>query len=1028
MTGIRAVLFSLLLLGILLLFGVRSLQAGDTWNVFQNNEPPVSLTGARVPFEAGTRCIRLRFGLRDSHPMDWSGSLRVSGGLLVGLRGRDLGAGDRAEGSGWRLVSRPRPAPGVAPPARTGGGIPDEEETEGDPEREELPAPAVPEIVAEIQGGDATRCEVATPEGAFAFTLGEVPPGAGARLFLAGAAAAEGAPGYAQVTSTPADEDYPAGAASTDGSVWIAYIAYEHGPPVVQAEIRAGRFDSLVPSGNGDQVRLTRWDGKTWSPAANVSDRGLDIWRPTVAIDGQGQVWTVWAQGAAGNWDLYARSYDPAGGKLAPVRRLTTAPGTDTNPVAATDARGRVWIAWQGWRNGSFDVWAAPLGTGALRPQAVASTPRNEWHPAIAAAPNGDLWIGWDTYARGDYDVMVRRLSNGSLGPPVAVAASPRFEARPSLAADRAGRLWVGFEDASPNWGKDYGSRWDGPSGEQFYLQRFIRVRCVDGGQVRETARIPIEPTNTTYPRGQNVRAAFPRLGIDGQGCLWLLFRRHPAPNAQGERWVSHAARYDGDRWSTQIRLPESENLLDNRPALATVRAGLLTVYSGDGRTGGTNSMRENNLFSTVLASAAPVREPVLTAVNPAGDGQKVEPVHPEETADIGRVRAFRLRAGGKSYRLLRGEFHRHTEISSHRDQDGPFEEIWRYGLDVARMDWIGPGDHDNGAGQEYTWWITQKQCAMYSHSPTFIPMFTYERSVVFPSGHRNVMFAKRGIRPLPRLAAGGGAGEGAAAGEGGGAGQGGGAGGGMGARARRRQQLMFGTPEAGSPDIKNLYAYLKHFDGICSSHTSATNMGTDWRDNDPQVETVVEVFQGHRQNYEEPNAPKAPKGPGDAIGGYQPAGFVWNAFGKGYRLGFQVSSDHVSTHISYAVALAENTSREAILDAFKKRHTYGANDNIVLSVRCGEHLMGDEFDLAALPALDIAVEGTGSVTRVDIVRQTDRETPAYVYTTEPGRRNVRLRWTDTAPKKGAVNMYYVRIIQQNGGMAWASPMWVHYQ
>jgi hypothetical protein len=49
-------------------------------------------------------------------------------------------------------------------------------------------------------------------------------------------------------------------------------------------------------------------------------------------------------------------------------------------------------------------------------------------------------------------------------------------------------------------------------------------------------------------------------------------------------------------------------------------------------------------------------------------------------------------------------------------------------------MDWLGPGDHDNGVGPtgatlEYTRWLTQKQIDMYHHAPTFMPMFTYERS-----------------------------------------------------------------------------------------------------------------------------------------------------------------------------------------------------------------------------------------------------------------------------------------------------------
>ena len=106
------------------------------------------------------------------------------------------------------------------------------------------------------------------------------------------------------------------------------------------------------------------------------------------------------------------------------------------------------------------------------------------------------------------------------------------------------------------------------------------------------------------------------------------------------------------------------------------------------------------------------------------------------------------------------------------------------------------------------------------------------------------------------------------------------------------------------------LYDYLKELDGICASHTSATGMGTDWRDIDPEVEPFVEIFQGHRNSYEHLGAPRVARRPGEAIGGWQPLGMVWNALAMQYRLGFQASSDHISTHISYAIALAEDPTR----------------------------------------------------------------------------------------------------------------------
>ena len=86
-------------------------------------------------------------------------------------------------------------------------------------------------------------------------------------------------------------------------------------------------------------------------------------------------------------------------------------------------------------------------------------------------------------------------------------------------------------------------------------------------------------------------------------------------------------------------------------------------------------------------------------------------------------------------------------------------------------------------------------------------------------------MFAKRGVRTLPRLVDEPGGG-------------------------RRHDD-----------DTKMLYDYLKELGGICASHTSATGMGTDWRDNDPKVEPIVEIYQGHRNSYEHLGRPAWPGG-----------------------------------------------------------------------------------------------------------------------------------------------------------------------
>jgi hypothetical protein len=356
-------------------------------------------------------------------------------------------------------------------------------------------------------------------------------------------------------------------------------------------------------------------------------------------------------------------------------------------------------------------------------------------------------------------------------------------------------------------------------------------------------------------------------------------------------------------------------------------------------------------------------------------------------------MKDYRMEVGGTKYQLLRGEYHRHTEISWDGGPDGTLEDMFRYAIDSAGMDWIGNGDHDNGGGREYSWWLIQKLSDAYNVKGHFTPMFTYERSVNYPHGHRNVMFAKRGVRTLPRL-------------------------------AEPDMEKRVGGVHA--DDTKMLYRYLHELDGICAVHTSATSMGTDWRDNDPAVEPIVEIYQGDRMSYEQEEAPRAGYDPKTKkepanIAGWFPDGFVDHALrDKGYKLAFQASSDHWSTHISFFVVLAEKYDRDGILAAIKKRHCYGATDFIIVDVRSGKHVMGDAFSQGEPVKLEMKIAGTGPLERIDIIKDS-----RVVKTIEPKVTEYKGEWSDE--KADGKHYYYVRVLQKDKAMAWGSPMWVEY-
>jgi hypothetical protein len=148
----------------------------------------------------------------------------------------------------------------------------------------------------------------------------------------------------------------------------------------------------------------------------------------------------------------------------------------------------------------------------------------------------------------------------------------------------------------------------------------------------------------------------------------------------------------------------------------------------------------------------------------------------------------------------------------------------------------------------------------------------------------------------------------------------------------------------------------------------------------------------------------------------------VSNAWAKGYLLGVEASSDHGSTHISYTLVYTADPTRQGVLNAIRQRHTYGATDNIIMDVHMGEHFMGDEFALAAAAPIRVKARGTRSVAKVDIIKDNN-----VVYSTAPKKQSVDFEFVDKGPVTGR-HFYYVRLMQEDGMIAWTSPFFINYK
>lgn len=117
-----------------------------------------------------------------------------------------------------------------------------------------------------------------------------------------------------------------------------------------------------------------------------------------------------------------------------------------------------------------------------------------------------------------------------------------------------------------------------------------------------------------------------------------------------------------------------------------------------------------------------------------------------------------------------------------------------------------------------------------------------------------------------------------------------------------------------------------------------------------------------------------------------------------------------------------EAPTRQALIDAMKQRRTYAATDNIVGDLRIGNRLRGEAFETSGRPPLKARVIGTGPIARVVLFKNSE-----LVYTATPNGRQVEFECRDDSVGLGA-SYYSVRVEQEDGSLAWASPIWVTYR
>ena len=923
--------------------------------------------------------VLVLFGIGDPDGKSWDGSLSIHGGEILAMDPHRQEPPDRIlPQGGWRLRTQnvrilqrstvvPRPEPAYREAVLPKG------------------------IWIRGSGSATTTVDVATAQGDFTFRPMAMEFGPWTKA-LAGRVAIQRTLPATDLSGTELRQhDSPAIAADTDGNLFATWYSYHDRREELNfRRYRAGRWSRLIPVGRAAE----------------------DLWRPQVAIDGSSRPWLVYSQRPAsdgpGNWDIYAMAWEDD--EWGRQHRLTDNPLPDIEPQAASAPDGTIYVVWQSLVGRDSRIRLKYLRDGRWSETvAVTDTAANDWAPSVAAAPDGTAWVAWDRYTKGaggSYDVRTRSFSPGTgLGPELPVAATSRFEAHSSIAVDREGRPWVAWETSGVNWGKDLGrGLGDLQPGTPLGAARRIEVACFDGGQWKAPATVAFGDPLAAGSTGESR----PQLFLDPDGNLWMSFKRRYSRHSYRPTsyWEYFLTRLDGNAWTEPLTLPFSWARKSTRMGLAATDGRLWAFWPNESRQWGFASRpRLNRVVAGSVPLPGPGPAPPLRAYRPE-PGERRPDSHPTEVEDVRFIRNYRAAHAGESLRIVRGDLHRHTELSQDVGgiDDGSLPEFYRYMIDAAEMDFGASTDHQAG-GTDFWNAMTQKLADMYHFPERFSTLYGYERNPGNPFGHRNLIYTHRDYPivpffiPLhPRFLL---------------------------PDSPDGELLTFSSMGFGSGvrnETKLLYEIARETNGLAIPHTSGTDsMGTDWRDNDPEVDAVAEIYQGARQNYEHKNAPRGIRDgeEAEAAGGFQEPGMLWNAWGKGYKIGVIASSDHYSTHISYAMVYTPDTSREAIHDSIRKRRTYGATDNIVLDFRLGGAFMGGEISASGPQRIQVRARGTDQIAAVHVIRD-----GRYVYKVEPHEAEVEFEYLDVDASDGE-HWYYVRLEQEDGELAWSSPIWI---
>jgi len=761
--------------------------------------------------------------------------------------------------------------------------------------------------------------------------------------------------------------DEPTMARAADGSLYVAWISF-------RPSLSSGRPERVGGRDGADSLQAARFEpqGTGFKPtgAWQVLGGKATYILGVRAVPAGRSVVILYAAEKERNWDIFAVNCGPDGpGKPVAV---TSDAGVDVKPAAAW-REGTLWVAWESNRNGSRQIFAAPVRNGNVsKPVPLSNPGASSYGPSVAALQRGEICVAWHGFRRHNYDVFLRRrATDGSWGPETRLTRAPSIDRHAVLAA-RGDELWLIYENCQTS-GYRIGAT---------NRRRLVVAKVTPQGLL---APKDYRGTSPLYGRCEAPAAAF-----DATGRLWLAFLKPRLPRSG---WDAFLTCFAGARWQRPSPVSAQKGM-DRRPSLVLDGNRAFVAFQAD------DIPRSwSELDRTLKAKSDIFLASLELSSTPSAAPAALEPLaEPDEPFEAGKLRVERgedaptptINYKGQPLKLFYGDLHEHTDVSvCNRVGDQSIDESYQHMRDIVSLDFACTTDHGYNINP-YLWGYTAKLARANDDPGRFLTFLGEEWTSTFEKhtakhpygfyGHRNLIFADR---YFPRWW-----------------------------NARNGQ-----TPAQVWEELRKMNANFIH---IPHQLADTGNVPTDWDFADEVAQPVAEIFQV-RGSYEYKGAPREARRSTP-----KPGYFLQDAWARGIVIGVIASPDH-GGGMGKACVFAPELTREAILDALRARHCFGTTAaRIFLGVRVNGRLMGEKVAQPAGKTVEvrIRVRCPGDISRIEVCRNN-----RFIYTVggvslpREKRRQADLTFVDRKPLPGR-SYYYVRVIQKDGEIAWSSPVW----